>query len=184
MRGDNLDELDEQAKAVAEVARTVPGIRDVRESLQIDYPEMRVETDREKAGLVGATAADAAQTTLDATLGNINTPGVWIDASNGQSYYVVTFYDGARVTDTQALARCPCASATTASPCSLGAYGNIHRSVGADRGRAQSPRSARRTCSCRPKGAISAPRRMRSRTRSGTTRERATFTSASSARSS
>ena len=43
-------------------------------SLQIDYPEIRVETDREKAGLVGVTARDAAQTTLEATLGNINTP--------------------------------------------------------------------------------------------------------------
>ncbi len=79
VRGDNLEELDAQAKAVAEVARTVPGVRDVCPSLQIDYPEIRVETDREKAGLVGVTARDAAQTTLEATLGNINTPSVWID---------------------------------------------------------------------------------------------------------
>ena len=58
VRGDNLDELDAQAQAVAEVARTVPGIRDVRASLQIDYPEIHVDTDREKAGLVGVTARD------------------------------------------------------------------------------------------------------------------------------
>ena len=47
----------QQAKAVADVARTVPGIRDVRESLQIDYPEIHVDTDREKAGLVGVEPA-------------------------------------------------------------------------------------------------------------------------------
>jgi hypothetical protein len=35
---DNLAQLDEQARAVVAVARTVPGIRDVKESLQIDYP--------------------------------------------------------------------------------------------------------------------------------------------------
>ena len=69
---DNLVQLDEEAKAVADVARTIPGVRDVRESLQTDYPEIRVDTDREKAGFVGTTAHDAAQTTLDATLGNIN----------------------------------------------------------------------------------------------------------------
>ena len=34
-------------------------------------------------------------------------PGVWIDSNNGQSYYVVTFYDGARVADTQALGALP-----------------------------------------------------------------------------
>ncbi len=78
---DNLEELDAQSKAVAEVARTVPGIRDVYPSLQIDYPEVRVETDRTRAALVDVSARGAAQTTLEATLGNINTPSVWIDGA-------------------------------------------------------------------------------------------------------
>src|SRR6478736_8158282 len=56
VRNDNLAELDEQARSVAEVARSVAGVRDVRVSLQTDYPEVRVETDREKAGLVGVTS--------------------------------------------------------------------------------------------------------------------------------
>ena len=73
VRNDNLAELDEQARAVAEVARSVAGIRDVRVSLQTDYPEVRVETDREKAGLVGVTSRAAAQTTLEATLGKLST---------------------------------------------------------------------------------------------------------------
>jgi multidrug efflux pump subunit AcrB len=128
---DNLAQLDEEARAVADVARTVPGVRDVRESLQVDYPEVHVDTDREKAGLVGTTAHDAAQTTLDATLGNINTPGVWIDGNNGQSYYVVTFYDGAAVADTQALGALPLRISATGKPVLLGAYGNIRRGVGA-----------------------------------------------------
>ena len=128
---DNLAELDEEAKAVAEVARTIPGIRDVRESLQTDYPEIHVDTDREKAGFVGTTAHDAAQTTLDATLGNINAPGVWIDGNNGQSYYVVTFYDGADVADTRALGALPLRVSATGKPVLLGAYANVHRSVGA-----------------------------------------------------
>jgi multidrug efflux pump subunit AcrB len=131
INNDNLVELDEEAKAVADVARSIPGIRDVRESLQIDYPEIRVDTDREKAGLVGTTVREAAQTTLDATLGNINSPGVWIDANNGQSYYVVTFYDGTSVPDAQALGALPLRVSTAGRPVLLGAYGNIHRSVGA-----------------------------------------------------
>ncbi len=130
VRGDKLESLDASAKAVAEVARTVPGVRDVRSSLQVDYPEIRVETDREKAGLVGVSLRSAAQTTLEATLGNINTPSVWIDAANGQSYYVVTSYDGNRVNDTQALAQIPVRVGEGGQAVPLGAYGRIRRSLG------------------------------------------------------
>jgi multidrug efflux pump subunit AcrB len=129
VHNDNLEELDLEARAVADVARTVPGIRDVRESLQINYPEIHVDTDREKAGLVGTDAHTAAQTTLDATLGNINSPGVWIDEHNGQSYYVVTFYGD--ILDTKALGDLPVRVSQTGKPVLLGAYGNVHRSVGA-----------------------------------------------------
>src|SRR5262249_41480358 len=130
VRGDDLDKLDADARAVAEVARTVPGLRDVRTSLQLDYPEIRVETDREKAGLVGVSLRDAAQTTLEATLGNINTPSVWIDSHNGQSYYVVTSYDGQRVTDTERLAQLPVRVSDTRQAVPLGAYATIPPSVG------------------------------------------------------
>ncbi|MEO8901696.1 MAG: efflux RND transporter permease subunit [Polyangiaceae bacterium] len=130
VRNDNLSELSEQARAVADVARTVPGIRDVRISLQNDYPEVRVETDREKAGLVGVSSRAAAQATLEATLGNINSPSVWIDPNNGQSYYVVTYYDGSAVSDPNALSQIPVRVAG-GKAVSLGAYGKIRRTVGA-----------------------------------------------------
>ncbi len=130
VRGDNLEELDARAKAVAEVARTVPGVRDIWPSLQMNYPEIRVETDRTKAGMVDVAARDAAQTTLEATLGNINTPSVWIDPQNGQSYYVVTYYDGKQVPDIGALAELPVKISPDGKPIRLGAYGDIRRSVG------------------------------------------------------
>ena len=131
VHNDNMAELDEEARAVAEVARTVPGVRDVRESLQTDYPEIHVDTNREEAGFTGATEHAAAQTTLDATLGNVNTPGVWIDEHNGQSYYVVTFYDGAKVTDTKALAALPIRMNPEGKAVLLGAYGDVRRALGA-----------------------------------------------------
>jgi CzcA family heavy metal efflux pump len=130
VRGEKLEELAAQANAIAQVARTIPGVRDVRSALQIDYPEIRIETDREKAGLVGVTLRKAAQTTLEATLGNINTPSVWIDSANGQSYYVVTSYDGKRIGDSQALAQLPVRVSELGQAVTLGAYGQIRRSVG------------------------------------------------------
>jgi len=131
LENENLDQLDAEARAVAEVAREVPGVRDVRESMQMDYPEVRVETDRERSGLVGSSLRDAAQTTLEATTGNINTPGVWVDASNGRAYYVVTFYDGAQVNDTASLAGLPVHFGENKRAVLLGAYAEVRRSVGA-----------------------------------------------------
>jgi multidrug efflux pump subunit AcrB len=128
--GDDLGELDAQSKAVAEVARGVPGVRDIYPSLQVDYPEIRVETDRTQAALVDVSARNAAQTTLEATLGNINTPSVWIDASNGQSYYVVTSYDPRVAADPEGLARVPVRVGENGGAVTLGAYGRVARSVG------------------------------------------------------
>lgn len=127
---DNLEELDTQSSAIGEVARTVPGIRDIYPSLQIDYPELRIETDRTRAALVDVSARGAAQTTLEATLGNINTPSVWVDGSNGQSYYVVTSYDGRIVDDPSALARIPVRIGANGGAVTLGAYSQVRRSLG------------------------------------------------------
>jgi CzcA family heavy metal efflux pump len=133
VRGDSLEELSEQSLAVAEVARTVPGIRDITPQLQIDYPEVRIDLDRTQAGLVGVHLRGAAQTTLEATLGNINSPGIWVDGGNGQSYYVVTAYDGKAVSDPNLLAQVPARLAERGDrslAISLGAYGKVRRSVG------------------------------------------------------
>jgi multidrug efflux pump subunit AcrB len=130
VRGDNLEVLEKNARAVAEVARTVAGIRDVYPTLQLDYPEIRADTDRQQASLVGVTARAAAQATLEATLGNINTPSVWVDGSNGQSYYVVTSFDGNVVGDPNALARVPVKIGPKGDAVTLGAYGTVRRSAG------------------------------------------------------
>ena len=131
VRGDNLELLGDRARAVAEVARTVPGIRDIYPTLQLDYPEVHIDTDREEAGQVGVTARAAAQTTLESTLGNINTPSIWVDSSNGVSYYVVTQYDPKRLSDPQALATAPVKVAGThAAAVTLGSYGTVRRSTG------------------------------------------------------
>ncbi len=130
VRGKTLEELDAQSKAITEVARTVPGIRDVYPTLQIDYPEVRIETDRQMAGAVGVTARSAAQTTLEATFGNINTPGVWVDGSNGMAYYVVTVYDAASIADPSEIAQIPIRATDHGKAVTLGTYATIRRTTG------------------------------------------------------
>jgi CzcA family heavy metal efflux pump len=130
VKGSSLDELFEQSQAIAEVARTVPGIRDITPQLQIDYPEVRIELDRAQAGMVGVGLRSAAQTTLEATLGNINAPGIWVDGSNGQSYYVVTTYDRQAIADPNLLAQVPARLSDHGQAVALGTYGKVRRSLG------------------------------------------------------
>jgi CzcA family heavy metal efflux pump len=130
VRSENLAELEAQARAVADVARTIPGIADVRVSLETEFPEVRVDTTREQASLVGLSPRAAAQTTLEATLGNINQPSVWIDPSNGQTYFVVTQYDNKRINDLNKLSQLAGRVTEDGKAVPLGAYGSIRRSVG------------------------------------------------------
>ncbi len=130
VQADSLEELDSRLDAVADVARTVPGIRDIYPSIQVDYPELRVDTDRQLASEVNLTLRTAAQSTLDATLGNINTPSVWIDSSNGQSYYVVTSYDRKALSDVGSFGQLPVRVTDAGGSVSLATYGKIRRSLG------------------------------------------------------
>ncbi|MGV3619674.1 MAG: efflux RND transporter permease subunit [Archangium sp.] len=129
--GDDLAQLSARSRDIAEVARTVPGIRDPFPLLEMDYPEVRIETDRQLASTVGVTAKQAAQVSLESVLGNVNTPAVWVDGRNGQSYYVVTSYDEARVRDLDSLGALPVRGSNDGSVVTLGSYGKLRRSEGA-----------------------------------------------------
>lgn len=130
IQNDNLAALEDQARDVANVARGVGGVRDIRVQLETDYPEIHVDTLRDQAGMVGVTSRKAAQATLDATLGDINTPSVWIDPHNGQAYYVVTYYDERDVPDLHALGQLPARVAPDGAAVTLGSYANIERAAG------------------------------------------------------
>ncbi len=130
LRGDKLETLEQQARDVAERMRTVAGVRDVRVSLQTNYPEVHIEVNRSLAGLVGVSARGIGQSTLEATLGNINTPSVWVDPSNGQSYYVVTFYDPAAIKDFNDIRELPVRVSAAGRAVTLGQYSDVRRSAG------------------------------------------------------
>ena len=100
--GENLEVLSQDAEATRHRRRRAarcPGVRDVRQSVQLDYPELHGSTpSARKSGFVGrSTRAPQRRPRSTRRLGNINAPE-HLDRcrSNGQSYYVVTSYDRER----------------------------------------------------------------------------------------
>jgi multidrug efflux pump subunit AcrB len=128
IRNENLNKLSDQLHDVAEVARKVPGLVDMYPSVEVDYPEVHVDTNRQMASEVNVSARAVAQQTLESTYGNINTPSVWVDENNGQTYYVVTSYN--QITDPNKLMAIPAFMDKAGRTVTLGAYAKARRAVG------------------------------------------------------
>ena len=75
------------AQRLARRIMTVPGAADVHIHQVVDYPEIRVDVDRDKAGQLGLTQRDVSQSLLiSLTSTNQVAPGFWLDWNTGVSY--------------------------------------------------------------------------------------------------
>jgi multidrug efflux pump subunit AcrB len=87
--GANLDQSRAFANKLLEKIRHVPGVADPRIQEQFQDPALKVDFNRELAGIVGLTESDAASS-IQATLsGSTQTaPTYWLNPANGVSYPV------------------------------------------------------------------------------------------------
>lgn len=74
------------ATRILEGLRKIPGIRDARIPQNIDYPTVTIAIDRERAGLLGITAAEINQAVVTATSSSrFTSANFWPDPKKGQS---------------------------------------------------------------------------------------------------
>jgi multidrug efflux pump subunit AcrB len=67
----------------------IPGAADVHIHQVVDYPELHVDVDRSKAGMIGLTQRDVANSMLISLSGSSQVaPTQWVDWTNGVSYFV------------------------------------------------------------------------------------------------
>ncbi len=67
----------------------IPGAADVHIHQVVDYPELRVNVDRSKAGMVGLTQKDVTNSMLISLSGSAQVaPTQWLDWNTGVSYFV------------------------------------------------------------------------------------------------
>ncbi len=87
IRGFDLATGSALAKKVANIVRSVPGATDVEVSREDNLPELRVQIDRERAGVLGISVADIANTIntmIDGTVASLYT-----DPVNGNQYNIL-----------------------------------------------------------------------------------------------
>lgn len=87
--GQDFEQARLWAQQISALVESTPGTADVRVSREEDYPELDIRVDREKAGRLGLTTRDIAQTVLTSMAGNLNQPSVFSDPVTGKEYNVV-----------------------------------------------------------------------------------------------
>ena len=99
------------AQAIQQRIEHIPGAADVHIHQVVDYPEIRVNVDRSKAGQVGLTQRDVSTSMLISLSGTGQlAPTQWLDWSSGVSYNVGVQTPQYRVDSLGALMRTPIGS--------------------------------------------------------------------------
>jgi multidrug efflux pump subunit AcrB len=86
------------AEKIAEGMRQIPTLRDLQYGQAFDYPRIKVEIDRERAGLAGLTVAEASTSLIAATSSSrYVVPVFWADPKSGIGYQVQLQVPPARI---------------------------------------------------------------------------------------
>src|SRR5438093_7764733 len=91
--GEKFTDLNETGKKISDVVASVPGRHGVRAWQGMDYPEIHLNVDHVKAGLLGLTEQQVLADVVAGLSSNISgDPGYWIDPKTNNAYFVVAQY--------------------------------------------------------------------------------------------
>jgi len=124
------------AQALAARIARIPGAADVHVHQIVDYPELRVNVDRDKAGQLGLQQRDVSNSVLISLSSNGQVaPNEWLNWNNGVSYFMSVQTPQYRLDSVDALMRtpisAPLAGVASTTPASLaGTAGATDSSIG------------------------------------------------------
>ncbi len=91
--GSNLDAAFATASKVAADIRPLPGVSDVYIPQDIDYPSLRLDIDRERAGELGLDQHEVVNNIITAlTSDGMIAPSFWVDPTSGNDYMLTVQY--------------------------------------------------------------------------------------------
>jgi len=104
----NLAEGKKTAEQIMGKLSAIPSLRDLQIATPMDYPAIRLEVDRVKAGQLGLTSEQIARSTVAATSSSrFTTPNYWLDKATGTAYQVQVQYPEFKMNNTSQLEAIP-----------------------------------------------------------------------------
>ncbi len=89
--GPNMGDLAATANMVRDLVAAIPGTADVQVRQGMDYPEIHLDINRDKASFVGLNESQIVTDLVTGLSSNVTlNPGYWIDPRTNNAYFVVT----------------------------------------------------------------------------------------------
>jgi multidrug efflux pump subunit AcrB len=124
--GNNLNSNRALAEKMLEEVRHVPGAVDARIQQPFDLPNLTINVDRTRAGAIGLSQSNVAQSVLTALSGSFQTsPNFYLDPRNGVSYNVATQSPQYKVDSLADLKSMPITGGGSGIPAAIGSGGSV-----------------------------------------------------------
>jgi multidrug efflux pump subunit AcrB len=107
----NLEEGKKTAQQLLQKLSAIPALSDLQIATPLDYPAIRLDIDRVRAGQLGISGTQVANSTVAATSSSrFTTPSYWLDKTTGTAYQVQVQYPQYRMNSTTQLEAIPVSS--------------------------------------------------------------------------
>jgi multidrug efflux pump subunit AcrB len=128
--GTNLENSFATANRLAAAIRKIPGVNDVFIPQDLDYPALRMDIDRTRAGQLGLDQREVVGNLITALTSNqMIAPSYWIDPKNGNDYMLTVQYPENQVRTLSDLRSIPLRGTAGVQPARLDAITRIQRAT-------------------------------------------------------
>ncbi len=126
LSGSNLDAVFKAASGMAADIRALHGVSDVYIPQDIDYPSLRLDIDRERAGELGLDQREVVDNVITSLTSNqMIAPSYWVDPRSGNDYMLTVQYPENQIRNLLDLRGIPLHSARLKDPTQLDAVTRI-----------------------------------------------------------
>jgi HAE1 family hydrophobic/amphiphilic exporter-1 len=126
LSGSNIEAAFQAATDVAADIRKLPGVSDVYIPQDIDYPSLRLDIDRERAGELGLDQREVVNNVITALTSNqMIAPSYWVDPKSGNDYMLTVQYPENQIRNLLDLRGIPLHSGRLKEPTQLDAVTRI-----------------------------------------------------------
>lgn len=125
--GKSLDADRTYANKLMAELKKVPILRDLQFGQPLDYPTLKVDIDRERAGQLGVTVDQVGKSLVAATSSSRFTqPNYWLDSSTGTAYQIQVEVPQSKMASLEDLMRVPVSSDENMPPSFLGDLASLN----------------------------------------------------------